>query len=272
MKKEFTLNFWHALLLLISINVIYILIGLPFVIIFKDSFKTDPFQIATAYLYAIIFIPFIFWYAKKTNIDFRNSLLIPNTSTIAKMIAIVVLMNIVLAPLVNPVNFFESLINSKLRIIGGTTRLLNPWSDIRMVLFWPIIEELFFRGLILKNFLRRYSPIYAILLSSLLFGLHHYSWFIGQQAKSLDNALFYVACGVLYGIIYYKTNSLISVIIAHMTWNILTFLRYEYIEIEIWEMFLHASVYATAFVLLSLQLKKGLKPIPINDRSPYSDK
>lgn len=57
------------------------------------------------------------------------------------------------------------------------------YSFISMVIAAPILEELIFRGIILKGLLKNYSPLKSILISSLLFGLIHLNpWqFIGAS-------------------------------------------------------------------------------------------
>lgn len=46
-------------------------------------------------------------------------------------------------------------------------------SFIALVIVAPLTEEMFFRGVVLSGFVRRYSPAVAILLSALLFSLIH---------------------------------------------------------------------------------------------------
>src|SRR3546814_14754915 len=45
------------------------------------------------------------------------------------------------------------------------------FSFMTIVIAAPIIEELFFRGIILEGLLQRYSPVKSIILSSILFGI-----------------------------------------------------------------------------------------------------
>jgi membrane protease YdiL (CAAX protease family) len=256
MKKRIVLNFWHALLLLIVINCIYVLIGLISMFIFKDYKTTNSFQITGVYLYIILYIPFTFWFAKKTNINIKDSLFIPDLSNIIRPLVIVLLLIIVLNPLSQPEKFIETLTNSRLRITGTSLRPWFPWLDFKLLVIGPIIEELFFRGLLLKNFLKKYSPIVAIMLSSLLFGIHHYSNFIGAHALSFYNIVFYIAVGVVYGLIYYKTNSLIIVSLAHILWNASTFLSWDYVELDTTKVIIHSAVYITAFGLIIFQINK----------------
>lgn len=89
------------------------------------------------------------------------------------------------------------------------------FSFITIVIAAPILEELIFRGIILDGFLRRYSPVKSIVLSSFLFGIVHFNpWqFI---------AAFFI--GLLAGWVYYKTRKLSLTIIIHAVNNLVAFL------------------------------------------------
>lgn len=78
----------------------------------------------------------------------------------------------------------------------------------------PILEELIFRGVLLKNFLKKYSVTKAIVLSALLFGIAHLNpWqFVGGFVM-----------GIMMGWVYYKTKSVITVIFIHFVNNSFSF-------------------------------------------------
>lgn len=78
----------------------------------------------------------------------------------------------------------------------------------------PVLEELFFRGILLKGLLRNYRPAVAIGQSALLFGLMHMS-----PSQSIATALM----GVVLGWLYYRTGSVRLCIGLHMLNNLLAF-------------------------------------------------
>lgn len=78
------------------------------------------------------------------------------------------------------------------------------------VLIGPILEELVFRYAILGSFMKRMKTSYAVILSSLIFGLLH---------LSLINLVIYVFCGIVFSIIYIKTKSIFTPIMAHTFMN-----------------------------------------------------
>ena len=251
MKNKFVLNFWYALLLLISIKAAYILFYVIMGLLFRTSYTTDPFMIFLEYVSILLFVPFIFWFAKKTDTNFKDSLFIPDLATVIKMmVVIVVAQTIILSPLSHFDIFLETLKNSRLRIFGTTIKPLIPLLDFRMILIVPIIEELFFRGLVLKNFQKIYSPVYAILLSSILFGIYHLSF---------DTLIIQIILGLLLGIIFYKTNSLIIVMLAHMIWNALCIFQFRNIELDGTSLIINILVYLSALTLIVFLLKNGLK-------------
>ena len=90
---------------------------------------------------------------------------------------------------------------------------------IYMCLMAPIFEELFFRGVILGGLLKRYSPIIAIGISSVLFAVLH---------PTLTGSFVF---GLFTGWIYYRTRNLSYCVIMHSFINLLAFaLRYALLK------------------------------------------
>lgn len=87
----------------------------------------------------------------------------------------------------------------------------GAWGSVlALVVVAPLTEELLFRGLILRGFLKRYSVRKAILVSALLFGLIHMNpW------QALGGGII----GVFLGWLYVRTGSLVPCIAAHAVNN-----------------------------------------------------
>lgn len=81
----------------------------------------------------------------------------------------------------------------------------------------PLIEEMLFRGIILKGLLHHYPPAFAIILASLAFALYHLN--IYQFPVTL-------IIGSFTGWLYYKTRSLWPAIIAHSFYNSIAYSYY----------------------------------------------
>lgn len=74
----------------------------------------------------------------------------------------------------------------------------------------PIFEEILLRGIILEGLIIKNKPYVAITISSLLFALMH------GNLVQIPNAFF---IGLVIGIIYYRTRSLLPCIFAHFVNN-----------------------------------------------------
>ncbi|MGJ7529287.1 lysostaphin resistance A-like protein [Variovorax sp. GB1P17] len=84
----------------------------------------------------------------------------------------------------------------------------------------PLLEEMLFRGIVLRGFLQRYSRWQAICLSALLFGAAHmniYQFVVG------------FVMGVVLAWLYERTRSLIPCIALHATYNTATLLLGEWL-------------------------------------------
>lgn len=86
----------------------------------------------------------------------------------------------------------------------------NLASVIVICLLAPVLEEMLFRGVILRAFLNQYPRVKAIGLSALIFGLAHLNVYQFSVAFVL---------GVVAGWLYERSRSLIPCIALHATYN-----------------------------------------------------
>jgi membrane protease YdiL (CAAX protease family) len=97
--------------------------------------------------------------------------------------------------------------------------LKNPFSAfLSITIVAPVIEEIIFRAVILKQLLKKYGILKPIIVSALLFGVVH-----GNIHQGVTGFLI----GIMLGIIYVHTRSLLLCIIAH-SMNNLFWLLVEY--------------------------------------------
>lgn len=89
---------------------------------------------------------------------------------------------------------------------------------LNIVLFAPTLEEIIFRGLIQNFFSSIMKVKSAILITSLLFSLVHFSSDQGVGNFALLSCIFVLSCYL--GFVYEKTSSLISPILVHMLFNL----------------------------------------------------
>ena len=104
--------------------------------------------------------------------------------------------------------------------------LFNTFTFISVVILAPIFEELIFRGMIL-NTLTKYNKMFAIIVTSLLFGLLHLN--ITQAIPA-----FFMSLVLCY--MYVQTDSILVTILAHAGNNLLVLM----------------SVYSDNFVLITV--------------------
>ncbi len=93
------------------------------------------------------------------------------------------------------------------------------WAIAMTVVAAPILEEIFFRGLLLEGLARRWPARWAVLGSAVLFGLVHL-----PILPQVVNAL---VVAIVMGYIYLMTRSLIPVIIIHAINNGLAYMQLE---------------------------------------------
>lgn len=86
----------------------------------------------------------------------------------------------------------------------------SPVSLAATVVIVPVMEEMIFRGVVLRSFLTNYSPGRAIGYSALLFAIYHLNIY------QFPGAYFF---GLLAGWIYFRTQSLWPSLLAHMVAN-----------------------------------------------------
>ncbi|MGM9877903.1 MAG: lysostaphin resistance A-like protein [Bacilli bacterium] len=90
-----------------------------------------------------------------------------------------------------------------------------------------ICEEFLCRGWLLNEFLERYGDTkkgiwYSIIISGLIFGLMHFGniFTTGQAVSATITQVFgAIGTGIMFGLIYYKTKNIWSVIILHGFWD-----------------------------------------------------
>lgn len=82
----------------------------------------------------------------------------------------------------------------------------------------PISEEIALRGIVYTRVEKTTNPVVAIIVSSLLFGLMHI------MAGGIVLVIGATLMGVVFGFIYYKTNSLLVCFIAHSIANLPDFI------------------------------------------------
>lgn len=119
-----------------------------------------------------------------------------------------------------------------------------------IVLFGPLMEEIMFRGIILRGLLSKYTAKKAIIFTAILFGLIH------MNPIQIPGA---ILLGIFFSWIYYRTRNIGICIMLHMVANTTTMLiQYipPHLSFSIWYI---NGVFTLVFVILTIQLYKKSK-------------
>lgn len=132
------------------------------------------------------------------------------------------------------------------------------WTFGMAVFFAPLVEEVLFRGIILKGYLQQFSPTKAIIISALFFGLIHFHPIQGLSAAMI---------GIVLGWMYWRTQSLIPGIITHFVNNLVAMLlvfSYGSVDISISEIVGGGMTYSILLVVALLVFSGSLYLIQKN--------
>lgn len=98
-----------------------------------------------------------------------------------------------------------------------TDRAVDPFGVVMLVVFVgiaaPIVEEIFYRGLLQRSLARRFGPTPAVVGTAVIFGVSH------MQLLQLP-AL--ILAGLVFGILAQRSGRLGPAIAAHMVFNMVT--------------------------------------------------
>jgi uncharacterized protein len=148
----------------------------------------------------------------KITLDSSKILVLIGVGVIALQVGIV-------GPMANLIPMPEFMKQIVLELMSRT----GFFSFLAVVIAAPILEELIFRGIILDGLLKRYSPLHAILLSSILFGIVHLNpW---QFVTGL-------LIGCFAGWVYYRTKNLLYCIFIHFANNCFAFFEMKSFDVE----------------------------------------
>jgi len=139
---------------------------------------------------------------------------------------------------------------------------------LTIVVLAPLLEELLFRGIILDGYLKNYSPVNSILISAFLFALIH-----GNLAQGIGAFVM----GIVMGLLYWRTKSLLLCIALHFTNNLTAFLAMiadpESIDSESTtrELINNDSIYFVVYLMFCLLLATTGWYLWVKHMKPVSD-
>lgn len=195
-------------------NILYLLIGLALITIGSIAQSIDIYIGLLITEYIIILIP-ILLYLKVKGYSMRKTLRIKNVSL--KQIIYTLVIMLLSYPIGVFFNYIGIIFLSKYgKLLSSPVPIPNSAKEFILGLIVlsitpGICEEIMFRGMLMKS----YEPLgkkKAIIYSAILFGIFHFN---------LQNLFGPTFLGIIFGVLAYKTNSIIIPIIAHMINNLI---------------------------------------------------
>jgi membrane protease YdiL (CAAX protease family) len=169
-------------------------------------------------------------------------------------IILMLLLVFVKQPLVNPIETFKKAQNGIWFIYKINFNEIDPGVLIIMGFLIPVTEELFFRGIVLKQFLKNYSVRKSLIWSGIIFAV----WHILVNPFALFSLFF---MGLLLGYSFYKTRSILLPAILHVINNTLALIIVkEYVEIgsEEFNKWLIVFLVCTGLLILLIQFLRRI--------------
>ncbi len=238
-----------SLLLLVIIFAIYGLISLLALFLFPNYlYLLDKYS--SLFSLIIILIPMFIFFQKK---EILEMILLPSELSVKNIsIVFIIALGVGIISFLLNLSFWQEYDN----VIFSETDFDSRLSLMHVLTAYflaPLIEEFVFRGVVFKGLLNKYSsPVFAILLSSMLFSLVHINLAVLLSTFIL---------GILLGVIYYYSNSLHLTILSHLLININIDIQYYLFPVT--KTFISGSLYygvcaiCVVFIgLLTVKLKK----------------
>jgi membrane protease YdiL (CAAX protease family) len=162
--------------------------------------------------FSLAIVGAIIWLRRRDGVKLRFGVGWSAGPAILWGVVLITAASITLEPLIDlfPEHYLESLND----MIGR-----GGWAIMLTVVAAPVLEEIFFRGLVLESLSRRWSATAAVVASAAIFGAAHF-----PILPQMVNAL---VVSILLGYLYLATRSLIPVIVIHAVNNALAYMILE---------------------------------------------
>lgn len=261
--------------LIVILMLISIPAAIPVIVVtmLKDVLGEDTIlkSLAQCISYAISFVWIIFIAKKKIRREGIWEIKWRTEKVDIRLLGGFILMTLALMILIEPLTKFIPMPESVVEFFEDMLQP-NVFSFISVVILAPILEELFFRGIVLEGFLKNYSPWKAIVWSSIIFGVGHLNPWQAIGAAIL---------GLLFGWAYVKTKSLIPGILMHFVNNLIAFCIMVFTHdsnFYISDFFANPLAYFFVFIgslgiviVVGLLIDKNMPALPISSETTITD-
>lgn len=245
LRKKFIFNWKGALALIVGMLIgssLIATVNVFYMFVFKENLQYKDFYLlltnAAGFLGAIFAFDY-FIYRPQTGRKLNFNLSTMNVGTylliFPMMLGMMLIAEYVTAQIPVSGPFFGPYFDYFSSLMDQMTRD-KATMIVLAVIMAPVFEEVIFRGIIQKGLMNKgMKPIYAIIVSALVFALVHGNpWqFVGA-----------VLLGCILGLVYYKTKSLLMPILLHGFNNLCSSLLIFYGNTESFSDFFNVSEYA----------------------------
>lgn len=214
-----------------------------------NSYIFSPFSILMNYLFIFLFYKFIVFSSKHEKFIINYSVQRFSLFPIALLLFIgqSIIAEFLTGLIPTEGKYFGNLYHSMENALLGNLTQYPIITFLNICIIAPICEEIFFRGLILKGLLNyKVHPTKAIIISAFIFGgVHIFPW----------QMLGGIMAGIVLGIVFYKTGSLLTSTILHIINNLTGYIMYiKYKHLNTPDFFLSYDTFILCFGIVLLIL------------------
>lgn len=254
---KYTLNWSESAILFAGFIMAQFIIGIMMalmIFVFKADYNSSSwFQLFTyTFAFGIPILAFDFLVTRpkgiKLNFNFSSSSASTFVQVFLMMLGMMLISEFITALLPTEGYIWGELYQSFLEQMNALA--IDPFALVLMVaVLAPVLEEILFRGIIMKALLNRgLHPYRSILISAFIFGLMHiYPWqFLGA-----------FLIGLVLGLVYYKTKSLLLPILMHAFNNFIAAMLMIFVKEDSLSAWLHIDeiyLFGIGIVLFSISL------------------
>jgi membrane protease YdiL (CAAX protease family) len=185
-----------------------------------ESFRPYFTAVATPFIY----LPFIIYISHKSMIPVTWRMKLPPVHLFLLMVILAIAIRLIIQPFINPVEYFGNLIEGRFKLLRFIVPEFNPLMATKLIILVtivPVLEEIFWRKQLFGLFLKKYSPVVSMVLSSALFACAHFQ-------TGIIGVIF--IWGLLLSFVYYITNSIELSIVLHSIINLSApFIEHRYV-------------------------------------------
>lgn len=195
------------------------------------GYKLSEIYVQTAFaVSSFVYVPYALYLSKKWNINFKKQFkILSKWHNVLYLFAFIIVAYIATLVIIDSIeDIFElakGRINKIFIKIPSSFNTVGIIKTLRSVIIAPVSEELFFRGLIMIYLLRKFTVLKSLIISSLLFSLIHLRF---------DDFFLLFFWGIVFGLVFYKTGSLLMSMVAHSVSNLIgTNIEIEKVSLDV---------------------------------------